>query len=80
MPLGFGRYSNPSALKASPICSTRARPIDFDLSIQYTKNSLVIDSEEMKTIQACAAENSIVVCLGFSELSNACLYVGQCTI
>ena len=26
--------------------------MDFDLSVQYTKNSLRVDSEEMKTIQA----------------------------
>jgi hypothetical protein len=54
--------------------------MDFDLSVRYTKNSLRVDSEEMKAIQACAAENKIVVCLGYSELFGNSTYVGQCTI
>ena len=54
--------------------------MDFELSVQYTKNSLRLDSKEMKTLQECAAENSIVVCLGYSELKGDSTYVGQCTI
>ncbi len=54
--------------------------MDFDLSVRYMKNSLRVDSEEMKAIQACAAENKIVVCLGYSELLGGSTYVGQCTI
>jgi hypothetical protein len=31
--------------------------MDFECSIAYVKNSLVVDSDEMRMIQACAAEN-----------------------
>ncbi|KIM92523.1 hypothetical protein OIDMADRAFT_139519 [Oidiodendron maius Zn] len=57
-----------------------ARPVDFELNIEYTKNSLVVDSEEMRRLCECAAENSIVVCLGFSERSGGSLYIAQCLI
>jgi hypothetical protein len=42
----------------------RSRSMDFDMGINYTQNSLVVGSEEMKQIQSCAPENDIVVCLG----------------
>lgn len=54
--------------------------MDFALSIEYKKNSLQVDSDEMRRIQACAAENNIVVCLGYSELKGQSIYIGQCTI
>jgi predicted amidohydrolase len=54
--------------------------MDFDMGINYTKNSLVVGSEEMKQIQSCAAENNIVVCLGCSELRGNSTYMAQCTI
>ena len=54
--------------------------MDFNMSINYTKNSLVVGSEEMKQIQSCAAENEIVVCLGYSELRGNSTYMAQCTI
>src|SRR3954466_7926943 len=41
------------------------RPVDPVLSTQYIKNSLIVDSLEMRTIQECAARNGIVVSLGF---------------
>lgn len=50
------------------------------MTIKYAKNSLVVDSDEMRRIQSCAAENNIVVCLGFSELKRNSTYIGQCTI
>ncbi|RDI81468.1 hypothetical protein Vi05172_g8546 [Venturia inaequalis] len=56
------------------------RPVDPVLSTQYIKNSLVIDSPEMRTIQSCAAQNKIVVSLGFSENSNHSLYIAQAII
>ncbi|TID22297.1 carbon-nitrogen hydrolase [Venturia nashicola] len=56
------------------------RPVDPVLSTQYIKNSLVIDSPEMRTIQSCAAKNQIVVSLGFSENSNHSLYIAQAII
>jgi nitrilase len=56
------------------------RPIDPALSTQYIKNSLVVDSNEMRKIQACAAKNKIVVSLGFSENSHHSLYIAQAII
>jgi nitrilase len=54
--------------------------MDFECSIAYVKNSLVVDSDEMRMIQACAAENQIVVCLGLSEKGGHSTHIGQCTI
>lgn len=59
---------------------TRVRAMDFEMNIRYADNSLSIDSEEMKQLQSCAAENNIVVCLGYSEKKGNSLYIGQCTI
>ena len=56
------------------------RAMDFATSTHYTKNSLVLDSDEMKRLQKCAKENNIVVCLGYSELRGKSIYIGQCTI
>jgi nitrilase len=58
----------------------RTRPLDPALSIQYIKNSLKVDSEEMQTIQDCAAKHGIVVSLGFSENVNNSLYIAQAII
>ncbi|KAJ6103354.1 hypothetical protein N7486_005781 [Penicillium sp. IBT 16267x] len=57
-----------------------ARPLDPQLNVEYAKNSLIIDSKEMKIIRDCAAENNIMVCLGFSERSAGSLYIAQCLI
>jgi predicted amidohydrolase len=54
--------------------------MDFEMNICYADNSLSINSEEMKQLQSCAAENNIVVCLGYSEKKGSSLYIGQCTI
>jgi nitrilase len=50
------------------------------MSTLYTKNSLKIDSPEMKEICACAATNRIAVCVGFSENSDNSLYISQAMI
>ncbi|KAH6716526.1 carbon-nitrogen hydrolase [Leptodontidium sp. MPI-SDFR-AT-0119] len=57
-----------------------ARPVDFALSTEYTKNSLKIDSPQMQMIRDCAAENNIAVCLGFSENADNSLYISQAII
>jgi predicted amidohydrolase len=59
----------------------RNRAIDFDLSTAYIKNSLKLDSPEMKRIQKCALENDMIVSLGYSERDDGnSLYIAQCTI
>jgi nitrilase len=57
-----------------------SRPVDFPLTVEYIKNSLSIESEEMKALCECARENDIVIVLGFSERDGASLYISQCTI
>ncbi|KAH8590563.1 carbon-nitrogen hydrolase [Bisporella sp. PMI_857] len=57
-----------------------SRPLDPVLSVKYIKNSLSIDSPEMRKIQSCAAANKIVVSLGFSENSHGSLYIAQAII
>lgn len=54
--------------------------MDPVLSARYIQNSLAVDSDEMRTIQACAAKNKIVVSLGFSENDNHSLYIAQALI
>ncbi|KAF7884951.1 hypothetical protein EAF00_010769 [Botryotinia globosa] len=56
------------------------RPVDPILSTTYIKNSLVVDSDEMRNIQDCAAKHGIVVSLGFSENDNNSLYIAQAII
>lgn len=58
----------------------RSRPVDFDMSTRYTKNSLKIDSPEMKAICEAARKNKIAVCLGLSENHLNSLYISQATI
>ncbi|KAL3466858.1 carbon-nitrogen hydrolase [Aspergillus heterothallicus] len=57
-----------------------ARSMDPALTLRYITNSLTLDSDEMRELQACAAEHTIVVCLGYSERIGSSLYIGQCTI
>jgi predicted amidohydrolase len=54
--------------------------MDPALMTRYITNSLTLDSDEMREICACAAENNIGVCLGYSERRGSSLYIGQCTI
>ncbi|KIX07209.1 uncharacterized protein Z518_01862 [Rhinocladiella mackenziei CBS 650.93] len=56
------------------------RPVDPVLSTKYIQNSLTVDSEEMRTIQDCAAKNGVVVVLGFSENDDNSVYVAQAII
>lgn len=59
---------------------SRDRPTDPVLHAKYIKNSLVVESREMKSIQATAAEQGIAVSLGFSERLNNTLFISQVTI
>lgn len=61
-------------------CWIWSRPVDFELGTKYIKNSLKVDSPEMKAIAACAKENNIAVLLGFSENDNNSLYISQALI
>ncbi|TGO44812.1 hypothetical protein BCON_0459g00060 [Botryotinia convoluta] len=56
------------------------RPVDFELSTIYIKNSLQINSSQMAQICACAAKNNITVLIGFSENDNNSLYISQAII
>lgn len=58
----------------------RSRSVDFEMTVAYTKNSLKIDSPQMKRISSSAAENQIIVVLGFSENHNNSLYISQVLI
>lgn len=46
----------------------------------YRKNSLAVDSDEMRAIQDAAQEQGIHVALGFSELGDDSLYLAQALI
>ncbi|KAH7121491.1 carbon-nitrogen hydrolase [Dactylonectria macrodidyma] len=61
-------------------CWIWARPVDPALGVRYIQNSLRVDSPEMETIRAAAAEHSINVVLGYSEKDGNSLYISQCTI
>ncbi|KAH6987121.1 carbon-nitrogen hydrolase [Ilyonectria destructans] len=61
-------------------CWIWARPVDATLGVRYIQNSLRIDSPEMETMCATAAEHCISVVLGFSENDGNSLYISQCTI
>ncbi|CAK5265640.1 unnamed protein product [Mycena citricolor] len=58
-------------------CWIWTRLVDFDLGVKYIKNSLSVSSPQMRAIQACAKDNDIAVCLGFSENENNSLYIAQ---
>ena len=59
---------------------SRSRSVDIDMVTKYMQNSLKVDSSEMSTIKASAAENGIDVLLGFSENDGNSLYIAQCLI
>lgn len=54
--------------------------LDVELNVAYAKNSLRLDSPEMKQIQESAKENKIAVSLGFSEKDNHSVYIAQVMI
>ncbi|KAK5991570.1 Arylacetonitrilase [Cladobotryum mycophilum] len=58
----------------------RSRLVDFELNVEYIKNSMRLESEEMQMIQNCARTNNIAVSLGFSENSNNSLFIAQALI
>lgn len=58
----------------------RSRPVDPELTSRYMRNSLKLDSPQMRQIQSCASQNKIVVVLGFSENRHNSLYISQATI
>lgn len=60
--------------------NNRSRPLDFDLNVQYIKNSMRLRSPEMDTIRSCARDNGIAVSLGFSENENDSVYIAQVLI
>ncbi|KAL3488553.1 carbon-nitrogen hydrolase [Aspergillus germanicus] len=57
-----------------------SRPVDPGLTSLYMQNSLRVDSPQMKAIQKCAAQNKMVVVLGFSENVHHSLYISQAII
>ncbi len=58
----------------------RARPVDLDMMSEYMKNSLTVDSAQMRKIRECAATNKIIVVLRFSENRHNSLYISQAII
>ncbi|KAJ5703196.1 Carbon-nitrogen hydrolase [Penicillium malachiteum] len=56
------------------------RLLDVDLNVAYVKNSLRLDSPEMREIQLRAKNNNIAMSLGFAENSNNSLYISQVLI
>jgi nitrilase len=77
--LGFGLFFN-SVYKDNKADISRSRPIDFEMTTLYTKNSLKVDSDQMRSICAAAKKNQIAVCFGFSENFNNSLYIAQAII
>lgn len=62
------------------MCGARTRPVDFELSTAYMKNSLQADSTEMRRICQSAVDHHIAVVLGFSENYKGSLYISQAII
>jgi nitrilase len=52
----------------------------MELTTRYIQNSLKLNSPQMTKIKECAADNKIVVVLGFSENINDSLYISQAII
>ncbi|CAI7621601.1 unnamed protein product [Penicillium pancosmium] len=61
-------------------CWIWSRLLDIELNVAYVKNSLRLDSPEMRQIQDCVKANAIAVSLGFSENHNDTLYIAQVMI
>ncbi|KAJ5547393.1 Carbon-nitrogen hydrolase [Penicillium frequentans] len=61
-------------------CWIWTRLLDVELNVAYIKNSIRLDSPEMKQIQLCASTNAIAVSLGFSENFNDSVYIAQVMI
>ncbi|KAJ5801901.1 Carbon-nitrogen hydrolase [Penicillium pulvis] len=61
-------------------CWIWTRLLDVELNVAYIKNSIRLDSPEMKQIQLCASTNAIAVSLGFSENFSDSVYIAQVMI
>lgn len=61
-------------------CWIWSRPLDFDINVQYIKNSMRLHSPEMDTLRACARQHGIAVSLGFSENDDDSVYIAQALI
>ncbi|PYI00026.1 carbon-nitrogen hydrolase [Aspergillus ellipticus CBS 707.79] len=61
-------------------CWIWSRLLDAELNVRYIKNSLRLDSPEMKRIRLCAQTMGIAVSLGFSENDNNSIYIAQVLI
>ncbi|KAJ5728540.1 carbon-nitrogen hydrolase [Penicillium malachiteum] len=61
-------------------CWIWSRLLDVELNVAYVKNSLRLDSVEMKAIQNAVRAHSIAVSLGFSENDNNSVYISQVMI
>jgi len=48
--------------------------------LAYNQNSLAVDSDHFRTIQAAARQSGIKVCFGFSEAHRGTLYISQALI
>ncbi|KAK8022916.1 hypothetical protein PG991_006797 [Apiospora marii] len=56
------------------------RPVDPEMIVPYTRNSLPLASAQMDRIRASAAQHQMVVVLGFSENRHDSLYISQAVI
>ncbi|KAK8068945.1 hypothetical protein PG994_005561 [Apiospora phragmitis] len=64
-----------------PPSNSRDRPVDPEMIVAYTRNSLPLASAQMDRIRSCAAQHQIVVVLGFSESRHdASLYISQAVV
>ncbi|KAK7942603.1 carbon-nitrogen hydrolase [Apiospora aurea] len=56
------------------------RPVDPEMIVAYTRNSLSLESAQMDRIRASAAAHQMVVVLGFGENRQGSLYISQAVI
>ncbi|KAK8044499.1 hypothetical protein PG993_004523 [Apiospora rasikravindrae] len=56
------------------------RPVDPEMIVAYTRNSLPLASAPMDRIRASAAQHQLVVVLGFSENRHGSLYISQAVV
>ena len=62
------------------INGTRTTPVDFELSTAYIKNSIQVESTEMRRISQSAADHNIAVVIAFSENYKHSFHVSQAII
>ncbi|KAH8651112.1 carbon-nitrogen hydrolase [Xylariales sp. PMI_506] len=78
---------NKAQLIAFPECFIPGYPcwiwnrlLDFGMNVRYVKNSLRMDSPELRTICEAAREHGVAVSLGFSENDDDSVYIAQVLI